>query len=83
MSLEGSFSQAVIFPADGILFIIKVSLLTLSVLYFIFTLIVVRQVNMMTETLITEVAPVIQAFAILNAGIGLGVIILFIGLLFG
>ena len=83
MSIEGQISQVISFPAEGVLLIIKVGLIILSVLYFVFSLIVVRQVNLMTDTLITEVSPILQAMAIINAGVALGVIILFIGLLFG
>lgn len=50
------------------------------VLYFIFALLVVRQVALMTDTLYTETSPILHALAILHAGIALGVLILFIGL---
>lgn len=69
-------------PIDGFWFIVKVGLVILAVLYFIFSLIVLRQVNLMTETLITENAGLLRAFAIIHAGIALGVIVLFVGLLF-
>lgn len=68
---------------DLVWFVVKILLVLLSILYFIFSLIVVRQVNLMTETLITEVAPYLRAFAIIHAGVALGIVILFIGFLFG
>lgn len=83
MSLEGPVATAVFTPFGGFLILVKVGLLLLSALYFIFSLIVVRQVSLMTKTLITEVAPLIRAFSIIHAGLALGIILLFIGLLFG
>lgn len=63
--------------------VINSLIIALFILYFIFSLVIVRQVNLMTETLITEVAPALRAFSIIHSGFALGVIILFIGLLFG
>ena len=54
--------------------------LIFSILYFIFTLIVLRQVNLMTSTIKTEGGGILKALAILYAGLALGVIVLFIGL---
>lgn len=68
---------------ETIWFIVRGALVILSLLYFVFSLIVIRQVNLMTDTLITEVAPYLRAFAIIHAGVALGIIILFIGFLFG
>lgn len=61
----------------------KLLLLLLVFCYFLFSLVVVRQVTLMTETLMTESAPVLRAMSIIHAGFALGVIILFIGILFG
>lgn len=64
------------------LFVFKTGLLLLAVLYFIFSLIIVRQVRLMTQILITEVSPLLRAFSIMHAGFALGIIILLIGFLF-
>lgn len=61
----------------------RLGILLLAVLYFVFSLIVLRQIKLMSETLISESSPVLMAFAILHSGFALGVIILFIGFLFG
>ncbi len=61
--------------------VIKIAFLILATFYFFFSLIVVRQVQLMTDTLITEVSPLIRAFTIVHAGLALAIIILFIGLL--
>ena len=59
----------------------KVLLTVLAGLYFIFTLVVIRQVNLMTESLSTEVDPAIRIFSFFYAILSLGVLVLFIRLL--
>lgn len=61
----------------------RVAILLLASLYFIFSLIVARQVNLMFESVLVETAPILKAFAIIHTGLALGIIILFIGFLFG
>lgn len=61
--------------------LLKYGFIALAILYFVFSLIVVRQVQLMTDTLVTEVSPVLRAFSILHAGIALGIVVLFIGFL--
>lgn len=58
----------------------EIGFLAFGVVYFIFTLIVLRQVNLMTSTIRTEGGGILNAMAILYAGLALGVIVLFIGL---
>lgn len=82
MSLESAGFNPVV-SMETVWFIVRCAIVLLSGLYFIFSLIVVRQVNLMTETLITEVAPFLRAFAIIHSGIALGIVILFIGFIFG
>ena len=83
MSLEGSLISAPIISIESVFLLIKSGLVLLTVAYFFFSLIVLRQINMMTDTLITEVAPILRAFAVIHAGAALGIIILFIGFFFG
>lgn len=61
--------------------IFRALLLALAILYFFFSLIVVRQVNLMTESLQTEVSPIFKVFAIVFAVISLAVVIYFVNLL--
>jgi hypothetical protein len=82
MSLESNVFSPVI-SMGLVWFIVRTALVMQGILYFIFSLIVVRQINLMTDTVITEVAPYLRAFAIIHAGVALGIIILFIGFLFG
>ena len=50
-----------------------------AVMYFIFSLIVLRQVNLMTDTIETEGAPILKALAYLHAFLALGVILILVG----
>ena len=59
----------------------KAAILIILVFYAIFSLMIVRQVNLMNHTLVTKVAPVIRAVAILHAGFAIGFIILAFGIL--
>lgn len=68
---------------DSFWLAVKIGIVTLALLYFLFSLVVVRQTYLMSKTLITEVSPLLRAFAIIHAGLALGIIILFIGFLFG
>ncbi len=77
-----SFSNMSSDPFLFYLMIIKAAIILLAILYFIFTLVVVRQVNLMTETFATDAAPIIRASAILYSGLSLGIIVLFIAFLF-
>lgn len=69
------------FFITSFLFLIKIGLIVLSILYFIFSLFVVRQVGLMTETVETEAAPLLRGLSIIHAGLSLGLIVLFIGFL--
>lgn len=66
---------------NGVYLVFKVGFLAVAVLYFFFSLIVIRQVSLMTETIVTEGGSILRALSILHGGLALGVIILFIGLL--
>lgn len=50
-------------------------LLILSI-YAIFSLIIVRQVDLMGKTLITNLAPIVRLFAFVHAGFAIGLIVL-------
>jgi len=69
------------FNLNSLVSLFKILLLILAVLYFIFSLVVVRQVSLMTETLITNVSPAFRVFSIIFAIISLAVVVLFITLL--
>lgn len=56
----------------------KIALIVFAILYFIFSLIVVRQVNLMTQTVKTETAPILKLISFVHALLALGVIILFV-----
>lgn len=58
--------------------LIKLLILSLMALYFIFSLIVLRQINLMTETLITEISPVIKGLGFIHVFLALGLLIVII-----
>lgn len=78
-------SQTILLPLllqNATWLIFQIGVLTLALVYFIFSLIIVRQVDLMTDILITEVAPSIKAFSIVHAGLALGLVVLLAGLIF-
>lgn len=83
MVVEGELIAASFGFATDLWLVPRAGIIILAILYFIFSLIVARQINLMAETLITEAVPYLKAFAIIHSGLALGVIILFIGFLFG
>ncbi len=60
---------------------LKIAILIILVFYAIFALIVIRQVDLMSKTLITKVSPILKAFSIVHAGFAIGLIILAFGIL--
>lgn len=57
------------------------AILIILVFYVIFALVIVRQVDLMSKTLITPVSPLLKAIAILHAGFAIGLLVLAWGLL--
>ncbi len=78
MPIEQTASNPII--ANFISLLFEWGFLIFSVVYFIFTLIVLRQVNLMTSTIKTEGGGILKALAVLYAGLSLGIIVLMIGL---
>lgn len=70
-----------LFSIETLLFFIKVVTLIILVFYTIFSLIIVRQVDLMSKTLITPVSSILKAFSILHAGLAVGLIFLAWGIL--
>lgn len=66
---------------ETLLFLIKIAILIILIFYAIFSLLIVRQVDLMSKTLISSVSPIVKAFSIVNAGIALGLILLVWGIL--
>ena len=61
--------------------ILKAAILLILVFYAIFALMIVRQVDLMSKTLITKVSPLVKAFSIVHAGFAIGLIVLVWGIL--
>ncbi len=64
-----------------ILTILRVSILLILSFYAIFALLVVRQVDIMSRTLITQVSPLVSAVAIVHAGFAIGFAVVAWGIL--
>lgn len=69
------------FESEAVLLFLKTAILILLVFYAIFALMVVRQVDLMSKTLVTRISPILKAFSILHAGVVIGLIILAWGIL--
>lgn len=67
--------------SEFILIFGKGATLLILVFYAIFSLIIIRQVDLMGKTLITSISHYIKAIAIVHAGFALGLIILAWGIL--
>ncbi|TSC63816.1 MAG: Uncharacterized protein G01um101493_325 [Microgenomates group bacterium Gr01-1014_93] len=60
---------------------IKIGILIILFFYAIFALLIVRQTDLMSKTLITSVSPIVLAISIVHAGFAIGFFILSIGVL--
>lgn len=65
-----------LFESEAVLVILKGAILILLLFYAIFALMVVRQVDLMSKTLITSISPVVKVFALLHAFFAIGLILL-------
>lgn len=59
----------------------KGAILLILIFYAIFALVIIRQVDSMSKTLITGVSPKVKAFAVFHGGFALALIILAWGIL--
>lgn len=66
---------------DVVLNFAKGAILLILIIYAIFSLVIVRQVDLMNKTLITNISPLVKAFAIIHAGFALAMIFLAWGVL--
>lgn len=66
---------------DYMFVIVKGVILLILVLYAIFSLIIVRQVDLMSKTLVTDISPIVKGASIIHAGFAIGLIFLAWGLL--
>jgi len=61
--------------------IIKLGILIILVIYSIFALLIVKQVDNMSKTLRTPISPLVRAISIIHAGVAVGLIVLMFGAL--
>lgn len=62
------------FSSEPILAFLKAAILLILIFYAIFSLIIIRQVDLMSKTLITTISPTLKAVAIIHAGVAIGLI---------
>ena len=60
---------------------LKGAILLILIFYAIFALIIVRQVDLMSKTLVTNVSKIVKALAIIHAGFAIALIFLAWGIL--
>lgn len=64
-----------------ILFVIDSGFTIFAIVYFLFSLIVIRQVFLMTKTVETEAGSTLRFLSFIHSGIALAVVVLFITIL--
>ena len=60
---------------------VDLAILIIFILYAIFALLIVRQVDLMTKALITPFSPIVKAVSIIHAGFAIGLIVLILGVI--
>jgi len=60
---------------------LRFAVLLILALYTIFALVIVRQVDLMSKTLITNVSPIVKGISILHLGFAIGLFVLVFGIL--
>ena len=79
--MQSDLSGAVTVGLQSFYYLLKVAFLILIILYFIFTIVVAGQIDLMSKTLITKVSPLLRLLSWIIVLISLGLIILFYRLL--
>ncbi|MEK7616573.1 MAG: DUF5657 family protein [Patescibacteria group bacterium] len=70
-----------IFTSAAFLLLVKTAVLIILFFYVIFALMVIRQVDLMSKTIITTTSKILSAIAIIHAGFAIGLIVLAWGIL--
>jgi len=66
-----------LFNLNSVMALFKIGFIIFAILYFFFSLIVVRQVALMTETVITEAGGILKVLSIVYAIFSLAIVVLF------
>ena len=74
-------SQPDLFTTEFLLILFKVGILIILVLYAIFAILIVRQVELMTRTLMTPLSDAVKAISLIHAAFAVGFVILTLFLL--
>lgn len=76
MSLGSNF-----LPVNYLWPVFKAGLIVFTIIYFLFTLIVLRQVKLLSETVLTQTAPGLKFLSLFYSVVSLAIIVLFIWIL--
>lgn len=79
--LMPDINQVNFFDSEVVMIFVKLAILLILVFYAIFALLIVRQVDLMSKTLITTVSPFVRAISVIHAGFAIGLILLVMGIL--
>lgn len=79
--MPSDISSAVTVGLQGFYYLIRLIFLVLAGLYFIFTIIVAGQIDLMSKTLITQVSPILRLLSWVMVVISFGLVVLFYRLL--
>lgn len=71
-----TLEPATFFTNSYYLFLIKIGILIILVIYAIFALVIIRQVSLMNSTLITGTSRLLKILAIFHAALAIGLTIL-------
>lgn len=74
-------TQLILLNNGYVLMFAKGAILLILIFYAIFSLIIVRQVDLMSKTLVTNISPVVRGVSIIHAGFAIGLIVLAWGML--
>lgn len=74
-------TQINIFDSEAALVLLKAAILLVLIFYAIFSLIIIRQVDLMGKALITGISPVVKLITIIHAIFAIGLIFVAWGIL--
>lgn len=61
--------------------LLRLFVFIILLIYTLFALLIVRQVSLMSKTLITPVSPIVKSISIIHAGFAIGLLVFIIGII--
>lgn len=75
--LPSDLTSALTGGLNGVYFLVKLIFLILAAMYFVFSIIVAGQIDLMSKTLVTKVSPLIRLLSWAMVAVSLGVVVVF------